>query len=56
MGEQQQLTDDDLKELAYSAHAEAMSFGLSVDTFLRYFKTVRDRAVASASPSESVSL
>lgn len=41
------MTDDDLNELAYSAHAEAMSFGLSHDTFLRYFKTIRERATAA---------
>lgn len=40
------MNDDDLNELAYSAHAEAMSFGLSHDTFLRYFKAVRDRTNA----------
>ena len=38
------LTDDDLNELAYSACAEAMSFGLSHETFLRYFKGLRNRA------------
>lgn len=42
-GEAPSLTDDDLKELAYSAHEEAMSFGLSHETFLRYFKTIRNR-------------
>jgi hypothetical protein len=36
------MNDDELRELAYSAHEEAMSFGLSHDTFLRYFKAVRD--------------
>jgi hypothetical protein len=40
----QGLADDDLRELAYSAHEEAMSFGLSHETFLRYFKTIRNRA------------
>jgi hypothetical protein len=42
----QGLADDDLRELAYSAHEEAMSFGLSHETFLRYFKTIRNRASA----------
>ena len=38
-------TDDELKDLAHSAYEEAMSFGLSVDTFLRYFKGIRNRAL-----------
>lgn len=37
-------SDDELKDLAHSAYEEAMSFGLSVDTFLRYFKGIRNRA------------
>ena len=39
-------SDDELKDLAHSAYEEAMSFGLSVDTFLRYFKGIRKRAAA----------
>lgn len=41
--EEVEVRDDDLKELSYSAYEEAMAFGLSPDTFLRYFKTIRDR-------------
>jgi hypothetical protein len=44
----QGLGDDDLRELAYSAHEEAMSLGLSHETFLRYFKTIRGRAVEAS--------
>ena len=36
-------TDDELQDLAHSAYEEALSFGLSVDTFLRYFKGIRNR-------------
>jgi len=46
------LTDDDLRELAYSAHEEAMAFGLSHETFLRYFKTIRQRAAAPVPPQQ----
>ena len=41
-------SDDELKDLAHSAYEEAMSFGLSVDTFLRYFKGIRNRAAIAA--------
>ena len=41
-------TDDELKDLAHSAYEEAMSFGLSVDTFLRYFKGIRNHAAIAA--------
>lgn len=37
-------SDDELKDLAHSAYEEALSFGLSVDTFLRYFKGICKRA------------
>jgi hypothetical protein len=40
-----ELSDDDLREFAYSAYEEAMSFGLSQETFLRYFKTIRNRSL-----------
>ena len=43
-----QLTDDELRDLAHSAYEEAMSFGLSVDTFLRYFKGIRNRLAQPA--------
>jgi len=44
-------TDDELQDLAHSAYEEALSFGLSVDTFLRYFKGIRNRlAQPSAAP------
>ena len=43
-----QLTDDELRDLAHSAYEEAMSFGLSVDTFLRYFKGIRNRLATQA--------
>jgi len=49
------MTDDDLRELAYSAHEEAMAFGLSHDTFLHYFKTVRDRTAAAPTIREAES-
>lgn len=45
------LSDDDLSELAHSANQEAMSFGLGHDLFLRYFRTLRNRALASAPPA-----
>jgi hypothetical protein len=51
-GQAVRLTNDDLKELAYSAYEEAMSFGLSHETFLRYFKSIRDRASIDSTPSE----
>ena len=41
-------SDDELKDLAHSAYEEAMSFGLSVDTFLRYFKGIRNHAAIAA--------
>lgn len=44
------MTDDDLNELAYSAHGEAMSFGLSHETFLRYFKTIRNQCKPQGEP------
>jgi len=44
-------SDDELKDLAHSAYEEAMSFGLSVDTFLRYFKGIRNRALLAAQPA-----
>lgn len=43
-----QLTDDELQDLAHSAYEEAMSLGLSVDTFLRYFKGIRNRLATQA--------
>jgi len=43
-----ELCDDDLSELAHSANQEALSFGLSHDVFLRYFKTIRNRALSAA--------
>ena len=42
------LTDDELQDLAHSAYEEAMSLGLSVDTFLRYFKGIRNRLATQA--------
>jgi len=41
-------TDDELQDLAHSAYEEALSFGLSVDTFLRYFKGIRNRLATQA--------
>jgi hypothetical protein len=42
------MDDYELSELAHSANQEALSFGLSHDVFLRYFKTIRDKALAAA--------
>ena len=36
-------THDEQQDLAHSAYEEAMSIGLSEDTFLRYFKGIRNR-------------
>ena len=41
------VCDDDLSDLAHSANQETLSFGLSHDVFLRYFKEVRRRLLAS---------
>lgn len=49
-----ELCDDDLSELAHSANQEALSFGLSHDVFLRYFKTIRNRALAAAPQPQPV--
>lgn len=38
----------DLDDMAHSAYEEAMSFGISHDLFLRYFKTVAGRPTPAA--------
>jgi len=48
------LCDDDLSELAHSANQEALSFGLSHDVFLRYFITIRNRALSAAPQPQPV--
>ena len=48
------LSDYELSELAHSANQEALSFGLSHDVFMRYFKTLRDKALAAAPQPEPV--
>lgn len=43
------LDDSELEDLAHSANQECLSFGMSLDPFLRLAKTVRDRMLAAAS-------
>lgn len=50
-GEPGELSDDDISDLAHSANEEALSFGIGHHLFLRYFKTVRNRALASTHPA-----
>lgn len=42
--------DKELDDLAHSACQEALSFGLSTEVFLRYFKTIRDRTLRARPP------
>ena len=42
------LDDSELEDLAHSANQECLSFGMSLDPFLRLAKTVRDRMLAAA--------
>ncbi|CAB5514575.1 hypothetical protein LMG26857_03634 [Achromobacter anxifer] len=48
------LDDSELEDLAESACQEALSFGVSSDSFLRLAKTVRQRMLAAASQASAV--
>lgn len=39
------MTDFELEDLSYSAQEEALSFGLSSELFLKYFKHIRDLTI-----------
>jgi hypothetical protein len=41
------MIDEELDDLSYSAYEEALSYGLSRDVFVRYFRIIRDRSAAS---------
>lgn len=45
------LDDSALEDLAHSANQEALSYGVSLDVFLRLAKTVRLRAATAPQPA-----